>query len=558
VSPDRIHPVRNKEIDLMIDGYCKFKHRAQVNPKIEYEPEQIIPFRIMDPANPLLGMSPLFAAARTIDTETEMENFNKSAMQNMGVIDGIVGFKQPMTDGQLKAQTEAFSERHKGASNAKKTAFFGNDVTYKRMSMTPQESDFSQAKKDNRDKILSCVGTPPQLVGAQETSTMDNFRTSETIHWRNTIVPIIGVVVNQFNFFFSTVHNLLKDGEVVAADYSEVLALQQNFKEKTEAALKLFKIGTPVKTISEMLKLGIEEFDGWDLPYNGRDVKINPATGQTTIVDKEKTGGDVDEDDAQVKKATLKSWEARQEMGPAQTRDRDKVAKTRSKAMAKILQKEEALVLDVLETSPDPVATLRVMFQEEDPFETAADWDKELTKTARQSAIQEGKDIIIEQRSFDDDLAKAIDDALENEGLILQERSLILEHTANLTVTVVADGMSAGASINDLAAALTDTGLYSKERARRISRTIAGTGSSMGQLAAGTMSGASHKVWRTAGSGVRDMHAQRDGETAKINARFEGVASDNGSYPRFPLDPDLAPGDRINCRCSMTFMSQQA
>ena len=313
VSPDRIHPVRNKDIDLMIDGYCKFKHRAQVNPTIEYKPEQIIPFRIMDPSNPLLGMSPLFAAARVIDTDSEMQNFNKSAMQNRGVVDGLITFELPVGQTQLDAQAEAWGERHVGSSKARKTAFLGNKATYKRMSLTPTEADFTGSRKSNRDEILSAVGTPPQLVGAQETSTMDNFRTSETIHWRNTIVPIVNVVVNQFNFFFTTVNKMLKEGETIAPDFSDVLALQQNFKEKTFAAEKLFKIGTPVMTISSLLKLGITEYEGWDLPYNGRDVKINPASGQATTVG-ESTDGDAElvplssETETRLQRQDQKQW----------------------------------------------------------------------------------------------------------------------------------------------------------------------------------------------------------------------------------------------------------
>jgi HK97 family phage portal protein len=553
VSPDRIYPIRNKDIDLMIDGYCLDKNKNQGNPPIAYMPEQIIPFRIMDPANPLLGMSPLFAAARVIDTDSEMQSFNKSAMQNRGVVDGLITFDVPLQQTQLDAQAEAWAERTRGSSNARKTAFLGNKASYKRMSLTPEEADFSGSRKSNRDEILSAVGTPPQLVGAQEASTMDNFRTSETIHWRNTIVPLIGVVVNQFNFFFQ-VNGLLKEGQVVAPDFSDVQALQQNFKDKTMAAEKLFKIGVPVMTISSMLKLGISEYDGWDLPYNGRDVKINPGSGQTTMSG-EATKGDVDEDDAKVERATIKSWYERQQAGPTEARNRDKLAQERSKALVKILKREQALVEDVLKESPNPVATLEMMFDEDDPFETNADWEKELTKTARQSAIQEGKSIIIEQRAFDDELASAVDDALANEGVILQERSLIHKTTANLTITVVADGIDAGATIGEISNALGDVGAFSPERALRISRTITGTGSSVGQLVAGTLSGATHKVWRTAGFEVRELHQQRDGETVKIDERFTGVASENGAFPRYPLDPDIAPGDRINCRCSMTFQN---
>jgi len=561
VSPDRIAPIRSKDIELMIEGYAAAEDKDKPRAVIKYKTEEIIAFRIMDPANPLDGISPLMAAARIIDTDNEMQNFNKAAMQNRGVVEGFIAFKLPLTQDQLDVQAEAWRERNTGTKQARTTAFLGNQAEYHRTSLTPAEADFGQSRKDNRDEILSAVGTPPQLVGAQEASTYDNFRVSEIIHWRNTIVPLIGIVSDALTFFFTVVDPILKEGEVIAPDFSNIQALQQNFKDKTQAAEKLFKMGVPVKTISAMLKLGIDEFEGWDLPFNGKDVKINPATGQATTVG-EATGGE-DVDGGGVKKAegedeerarpVLKKWETRAKDLEGEAAAREKIAEKRAKPMAKILRREQDLLSEVLKDSDDAADAVTRLFKEDDPFGTNEDWEKELGKAAREGGLHSGKNIVIESRSFEDDLAKEIDAALANEGVILVERSRIAQTTAQIIVTQVADGLENGLSIADIEKAIADTGAFSPERALRISRTITGTGSSLGQLSAATMSGAGKKRWVTSGFGVRDLHTEREGDEAPIDGVFKRIQSPNGVYPRYPLDPDIAAEDRINCRCSMDF-----
>jgi len=548
VSPDRISPVRSRDIDLFIEGYCKAEDAGKGKVTIAFKPEEIIPFRIMDPANPLLGMSPLFAASRVIDTDIEQQKYNKSAMQNMGVLEGLITFDLPLTQQQLDAQAEAWGERYTGASKAKQTAFLGNKASYERLSLTPNEADFINTRKANRDEILSACGTPPQLVGAQEASTMDNFRTSEAIHWRNTIVPLVDVVVDGLNFFF-TVNGMLKEGQVVAGDYSNVQALQQNFKEKTFAAEKLFKMGVPVENISSLLKLGLEAFEGWEKPYNGQAIGVNPATGNPN---KDATQVE-DKDDKANARVHIKPMEQRQKEFRAEDKKREDLAAKRAKGFAKLLTKERGIVESVLDESPYPLATLKIMLQEDDPFETADAWADQIGDTMREGAAQAAKGIIIEKRGYEEDLSKAIDDALLQEGVILKERSLILQTTAELVISQVGDGLDQGHSIQEIKKALVDVGGFSPERALRISRTVTGTASSMGQLEAGKLSGAERKKWSAAIVGSRQQHIDRDGETVGINDLFTRIASDNGEFPRYPLDPNIAPGDRINCRCSLTF-----
>jgi len=87
-------------------------------------------------------------------------------------------------------------------------------------------------------------------------------------------------------------------------------------------------------------------------------------------------------------------------------------------------------------------------------------------------------------------------------------------------------------------------------RALKIARTEIGTASSMGQFASAATAGMTHKTWSTAlDSHVRSDHEHMEGETVPLFDKFS-----NGAL--FPLDSKLSAGERINCRCSMTFSNQ--
>jgi len=106
-------------------------------------------------------------------------------------------------------------------------------------------------------------------------------------------------------------------------------------------------------------------------------------------------------------------------------------------------------------------------------------------------------------------------------------------------------------TVQQIKDAILDSGVFSPERALRIARTTAGTAASIGQLASATVAGAKTKTWQTSQFEVRDDHSLRQGEMVSLDDRFSPQSFSTG--PRYPLDPQSDVGDRVNCRCSMTF-----
>jgi len=124
----------------------------------------------------------------------------------------------------------------------------------------------------------------------------------------------------------------------------------------------------------------------------------------------------------------------------------------------------------------------------------------------------------------------------------------IEETTRALIQEQIANGLKENMTASQIAQAVDDVfGGFTEMRSLRIARTEIGTASSMGQFASAAQSGMTHKVWNTAlDSHVRDQHSHMNGEKVPLFDKFS-----NGGL--FPLDSALSAGERINCRCSMTF-----
>jgi len=161
-----------------------------------------------------------------------------------------------------------------------------------------------------------------------------------------------------------------------------------------------------------------------------------------------------------------------------------------------------------------------------------------------------GGRINLEHRGEAED--ELIDAFIEKEELILSDMVLISETTAASILKQVENAIDMNLTVQELKRNIMDTGTFSDARALRISRTLTGTASSIGQLSGGIAAGATKKIWKTSRDGtVRSIHADRQNEEVDIDDRFSIRAGRIG--PRFPLDNETDVSDRVNCRCSMTF-----
>jgi len=517
ISPDRLQPMQGVNIEEWIVGYMLDKGNKRT--QREFDPSEILHLKFFNPANPFLGIAPLQAAAKTVDVDNDQLSWMKSTMQNMGVPSGVFTFERPFESlNDADAISKVLNKKYGGKDNARKLAVLGGNAKYHRTSLTPQESDFSKSRKDNRNEIFIAFGIPPQLGGSQESSTYNNFEVSILIFWFSTLIPILDDIKAGLNFSFK---EELLPGEKICYDLSGVQAIRKAMLDRAETAEKLFKMGVPFEQVNRIFEFGVEEFDGWEKSY------VN-LRGGSTLEDAE----DIDS----------RSLFTLVEHRSIPEDEMEKESIKQSKKIKKLLSIQEKLIFSAIDKGDG--------FDAEKIIDSTLDeWKEKYTKLFIDTGVEFGKKIVVEKRQIEDPLTLAIEVYLEEEVIVLTELSLINKTTSELITKHVSEGLQEGYSTAEIQQAILDSGTFSEARALRLARTITGNAANVGQLLGAQQTGANKKTWITAGFDVRDTHAALEGITIDINDTFNV-----GGFPgRYPLDNRLPPGERCNCRCSLSY-----
>jgi uncharacterized protein with gpF-like domain len=174
---------------------------------------------------------------------------------------------------------------------------------------------------------------------------------------------------------------------------------------------------------------------------------------------------------------------------------------------------------------------------------------KDIMLTAyKDVAGQFASKIVVQKRDAADVLVTQIlGDLLKIVGV---ESGLITENTINTLMEQITEGLEQGWSMKEFQQAIIDTGVFSPARALRIARTVATGAGNLGQITGARETGATHKIWRTAGFEVRDSHKKMDGVKIPIDDHF----SVNGKKAMYPGDNSLPAAERCNCRCSCNYI----
>jgi HK97 family phage portal protein len=232
----------------------------------DWDPAEIIHFSFTDPGDPYWGMSPLQAAARTVDTDVEAVKWNKVALQNRAVTDGIFSFPQPLDKQQWEEARERVRQEFQDSSERRAPWVMGSSAKFERMSLSPVEMDWLESRKDMRVEICAVYGVHPPIVGIYDDATLANIATARRMHWEDTIIPYLDDLDSGLNRSLVP-HFGPRDQLRLSYDTTAVQALQRNLKELIDTGEKMHKMGIPLNDIIQRLELQLDPVAGGDVGY---------------------------------------------------------------------------------------------------------------------------------------------------------------------------------------------------------------------------------------------------------------------------------------------------
>jgi len=161
--------------------------------------------RMFHPLDDHYGLSPLEAAAQSLDIHNAASEWNKALLDNAARPSGALVYRAGanLTEEQfarLKAELEAaFS----GAANAGRPMVLDGGLDWKSLSLTPAEMDFIELKHVAAREIALAFGVPPMLLGIPGDNTYANMAEANRMFWRQTVVPLVRRVADDLSFWLA-------------------------------------------------------------------------------------------------------------------------------------------------------------------------------------------------------------------------------------------------------------------------------------------------------------------------------------------------------------------
>ena len=163
----------------------------------------ILHLSFFHPLDDHYGLSPLEAAAVSLDIHNAACHWNKALLDNAARPSGALIYAPSngglLTPDQFERLKNELETSYQGAINAGRPLLLEGGLDWKTMSMTPQEMDFIEAKRMAAREIALALGVPPMLLGLPGDNTYANYKEANVALWRQTVLPLLDKLARALN-----------------------------------------------------------------------------------------------------------------------------------------------------------------------------------------------------------------------------------------------------------------------------------------------------------------------------------------------------------------------
>lgn len=159
----------------------------------------VLQLKMFHPLDEWYGMSPLEAAACSIDQHNAIANHNLSLLQNGGRPTGAVIVKYGLSSDERETLKERLDHIYSGSNNAGRIMVIEGDMEWREMGLSPKDMDFGEGRVMSAREIAQAFGVPPMLAGIPGDATFANFKEARYHLWEDTILPLLDMITDELN-----------------------------------------------------------------------------------------------------------------------------------------------------------------------------------------------------------------------------------------------------------------------------------------------------------------------------------------------------------------------
>lgn len=540
--PHKIKPIPHRT--NFVDG---FEYQIS-NQQTIYRSKDVLWSKFNDPLDFYEGLSPIRAMARTIDTENEAVDWNKSQLQNQAVPPGAIRVQNPSPEMQNKLRTE-WKKRYAGAKNARVPLVLNAEkADYIQFGLSAIDMDFLNQRTLSRVEICAGFKVPSQVAGDPEGQTYANYQEAVKSLWNQCLIPdYLDRMKDCLNLYIVSKYG---DNLEIRYNLDHVGALQENRSE-------LIKDATISYEKQLLTKNEARDLMGYDEVEGGEEYYQPPKKEEPKKDEEEQDNNSKEEEKKELKSINLDSEDKKKEFWMKNEKEREKYDNAIDKQLQKAFDVERSRVVKAIEK-----------------VDKYSQVDKVAKKVIRGSndklkILQAGYGLIINdfgKKTFKD-IAKLKADKFDVTTEAIRE--YIATQTAKQVVQIdettveqirqrVLLGESQGLGAKQIAKLIDD--LYLEQiipnRSTVIARTEVVSASNYGSLSGAEQATEEFgvnvkKYWiRTFDNRVRDTHKQA-GTTPAISLSDTFVVGT--SEMMYPGDFNGDVHEVVNCRCTLGY-----
>lgn len=165
----------------------------------------VLHLKAFHPLDDWYGLSPIEAAAYSIDQHNQAGAWNQALLQNGARPSGALVVNQKdggagqLSQEQYSRLRDQMDEQFSGAINAGRPLLLEGGLDWKEMSLSPKDMDFLDAKHSSARDIALAFGVPPQMLGIPGDNTYSNLAEARLALWEQTILPMVTHLADALN-----------------------------------------------------------------------------------------------------------------------------------------------------------------------------------------------------------------------------------------------------------------------------------------------------------------------------------------------------------------------